>query len=84
MTTVGEAIAVLEGAAKTPRARAALSALQSEFESTDRGSDSKSSSEKPSFPDATSVAEHFGDALSARGGHSSDGARGLATARKGS
>lgn len=71
MTTVDEAFAVLGEAAKTPRARAALSTLQSEIESTDRGSDSKPSSRKFSFPDGKTVAEHFGGMKSAKGGHSS-------------
>lgn len=68
---VEEALAVLEEAAQSPRAQAALSTLQAELESGDRASDSKSSSEKPSFPDAKSVTDHFGGTKSARGSHSS-------------
>lgn len=80
--TVEEAIAVLEEAAKTPRARAALSTLQEDIELADREASSQTSSGKPRFPDSNSVAEHFGDTDSARGSHSSE-SQGLATARKG-
>lgn len=71
MTTVDEALAVLEEAATSRRARAALSTLTNEIESTGRKSDSESSSRKPSFPDGKSVADMFGDKNSAKGGHSS-------------
>lgn len=84
--SVQEAIAVLEEASKTPRARAAFSLLQAELQESADTKDFKASgeSEKPRFPSEKDVVEHFdGDSDSAKGSHSDTVAKGQATARKG-
>jgi hypothetical protein len=85
--TVEEAIAVLRDAANSPRSRAALSTLEVDLTGPGRREpESDKPSGRPFFPTKESAAEHYDsgdDKDSARGGHSPDGARGTATARKG-
>lgn len=80
--TLDEALAVVENAVRGGKARAALSVLRGELGPGGRDS-TDTTSRKPRFPTKDTVAEHLGDTTSAKGGHSSEGAKGEATARKG-